>query len=90
MADLVAHWTAFKQILLTSIIRTVVPVVVGVVSAFAASKGFSIDETAVTSMLTVAFTTVYYTTVRALESFVSTKWGRLLGRRSAPFYFEAD
>lgn len=72
----------------TSTIRTVVPVIVGAVVGFLASKGIDIDQSAVaglTAFLSGLFTAVYYVVVR----FVETKYpkaGWLLGTPKKPSY----
>lgn len=75
--------------MLPSIIRTVVPVVVGVVLGQAAKIGLNLDEGAVTELVTVAITTAYYAIIRVLE----TRWpglGVLLGYARAPHYRKRD
>lgn len=56
--------------MLASIIRTVVPVVVGIILGQAARVGLDLDPGAVTSIVTAAATTVYY----ALGRFVETEF----------------
>lgn len=53
--------------MLASIIRTLVPVVVGVLLGWAAKVGFDLPAGAVTEVVTVALTTVYYAVARLLE-----------------------
>ena len=73
-----------------SIIRTFVPVLVGQIITWLATKGI-LDATGEISALlitafTLVFTTAYYAIARYLETFVSTKFGWLLGYAKAPEY----
>jgi len=73
-----------------SLIRTIVPLIVGQILTWAAAQGI-IDSTGQVSallivILTTAFTTAYYTIARYLETFVSSKFGWLLGAAKAPNY----
>lgn len=72
-----------------SIIRTVVPVVVGSAITWLAARGVDIDGQAVASAVTTIATAVYYGIVRAAES----RWPRagwLLGVARAPRYSEPE
>lgn len=74
-------------VLVMSLVRTLVPVVVGSVLAWFAAKGIPVDpslETTMTVALTGAATFVYYAVVRFLEMKVSPKFGWLLGNNSSP------
>ena len=53
--------------MLPSIIRTVVPVIVGVLLGWAAKVGFDLPEGAVTELVTVIITGVYYAVARWVE-----------------------
>ncbi|MGW5259707.1 hypothetical protein ACWEQG_01950 [Microbispora sp. NPDC004025] len=53
--------------MLASIIRTVVPVIVGVLLGWAAKVGLDLPEGPVTELVTVAITGVYYAVGRWLE-----------------------
>jgi len=53
--------------MLASIIRTIVPVIVGVLLGWAAKVGLSLPEGPVTELVTVAITGVYYGIGRWLE-----------------------
>ena len=73
-----------------SLIRTFVPVLVGQIITWLATQGV-LDATGEISALlitafTLVFTTVYYVLARYLETFVSTKFGWLLGYAKAPEY----
>lgn len=61
--------------MLDSIIRTVVPVIVGVLLGQAARIGFDLPEGAVTEVATVVVTGVYYALGRLVE-----QWQPALGR----------
>lgn len=53
--------------MLASIIRTLVPVVVGVLLGWAAKVGFDLPAGAVTEVVTVVLTTAYYAISRLIE-----------------------
>lgn len=61
-----------------SIIRTVVPVLVGVLIAYAAKVGMELPEGPVTEIVTVGVAWAYYTAVRLLEEYVHPLFGRVL------------
>ena len=74
-------------VLVMSLVRTLVPVVVGSVLAWFAAKGLPVDpdlETTLTVALTGLATFVYYAVVRLLEVKVSPWWGNLLGTKNSP------
>jgi membrane protein DedA with SNARE-associated domain len=65
-----------------NVIRTVVPAVIGALSALAAKRGFKLDaETS--AILAPAFTTVYYAAVRWVEV-KHPKFSWLLGSLPVP------
>lgn len=72
----------------TSIIRTVVPIIVGAIITFFASKGITFDaqfEANLLLMLQTLFSGLYYIVVRALETrFPRAGW--LLGSVKQPEY----
>lgn len=73
-----------------SLIRTFVPVLVGQIITWLAAQGI-LDATGEISGLlitvfTLVFTTAYYALARYLETFVSAKFGWLLGYAKAPEY----
>jgi ABC-type arginine/histidine transport system permease subunit len=74
----------------TSVIRTFIPSVVGTIAAiavgFAASKGLNISEATVSAYLIPFTITLFYAGVRWLEVKINPKFGKLLGRASAPVY----
>lgn len=70
-----------------SIVRTLVPVIVGSVASWGISLGLPVDDElklALTSLLTLALTGLYYIGVRLLETFVTPKLGWLLGLAKSP------
>jgi hypothetical protein len=69
-----------------SVVRTVVPLIVGFLLSIAAKAGFNLDSTWVAGLLAPALTTVYYTVVRLAEVKLSPAYGWLLGIAQAPKY----
>lgn len=70
-----------------SIVRTIVPLLVGAVVAFLVGKGITLDsefEGLLTTLLTVAFSGLYYIAVRLLETYVTPKLGWLIGLAKSP------
>lgn len=79
--------TSEKTNLLTSLKRTLVPILVGVVGA--SFLGGYIDNTTLDTFLSGLISALYYTVVR----FVETKWpeaGVLLGAKYQPVYTLVD
>ncbi|MEV1245074.1 hypothetical protein [Nonomuraea sp. NPDC049750] len=54
--------------MLASIIRTIVPVIVGVLLGWAAKVGLDLPEGPITELVTIAITAVYYAFGRWVES----------------------
>lgn len=76
--------------LLTSFIRTVVPVVVGGIVSYLTTKGVNVDREAATGLatfLTGLVAAVYYLAARILES-KYPKAGNLLGVAKQPVYVQ--
>lgn len=74
--------------LVTSIIRTIVPSVVGAVLAFLAARGIELDAQAaanLTGFLTALLGSLYYVVVRLIER-KHPKAGVLLGKAKQPEY----
>lgn len=69
-----------------SIVRTVVPVIVGTLLGAAAKHGFDFDNGSITEVVTVVITTAYYAVVRLLETRIAPAWGWLLGVAKVPTY----
>lgn len=72
----------------TSVVRTFVPVLVGLVLTGLASVGLDLSEGLVTEVVATLIITVYYAAVRLLEEHVSPAWGWLLGVARVPKYDE--
>ena len=75
--------------LFDSLVRTVVPSIVGAVLAALAKSGMTIDsdfELALTAALTTLFGFIYYAAARILEVYVTPKFGWLLGLARIPTY----
>lgn len=64
--------------MLASLLRTVVPVIVGVVLVQVAKLGVDLDEGAATQVVTVLVTVVYYAAARLVEEHVDPRVGRFL------------
>lgn len=74
---------------ITSLIRTYVPIAVGAVIAWLASRGIDIDaetQAGVIVALTGVLQALYYFVARILESRVPKLGGILLGRKTTPKY----
>lgn len=72
-----------------SVVRTVVPLIVGFALSLWASAGVDPDPefaTALTGALTVAFGALYHVAVRLFEQYVSPRFGWLLGLAKQPTY----
>jgi len=72
-----------------SIVRTLTPIIVGAVVGCAVSNGIELDaqfELALIGVITVAAQGIYSGAVRVLETYVSPKFGWLLGLAKAPEY----
>lgn len=68
-----------------SIVRTVVPLLVGWLISLPVTAALGLDETTVTGLVTVALSALYYVAVRSLER----RWpgvGVLLGSARQPTY----
>jgi hypothetical protein len=71
--------------LFVSLVRTIVPTVVGLILAALAKGGIEVDPTVLTLTIDALFVGGYYALVRLLES----KWswlGLLLGWKATPTY----
>jgi hypothetical protein len=80
--------------LLASLLRTLVPIVAGLILGLAARFGLDLDDATVTAQVTAALTGAYYTLWRALEALAEyMAWrplqllaGVLLGWANPPQY----
>lgn len=68
-----------------SLIRTIVPLLVGSLVAWLATRGIEVDRAAILPAVDAIFTAVYYGVVRFLET-KFPKAGWLLGVPGAPSY----
>ena len=72
--------------IVTSVVRTIVPLIVGLVMNLLVRYGLDqlVDveqiNLVVSGVVTTVVTAVYYVAVRWLETFRSSKWGWLLGK----------
>lgn len=72
-----------------SLVRTFVPIIVGGVVGWFVTRGIELDpefETALTLAITAGLTGLYYVAVRLFETYVSPRFGWLLGLGKAPAY----
>ena len=74
-----------KGDLTPSFVRTLVPILVGIIISWALRHGFNLDQAEVGSWLTPAVTAAYYVIVRTLEKQVPAV-GWLLGLAKQPGY----
>jgi hypothetical protein len=73
--------------LLTSIVRTVTPAIVGFVVSWFTSRGITPDpelETNLALIIALVATGLYYVLVRLLETYVTPRFGWLLGVAKSP------
>lgn len=76
-----------------SIVRTVVPIIVGSVLGWFTSANIPLDaefEGTLTALLTLLFTAAYYVAVRLFETYISPKIGWLLGYAKSPDSYSAE
>ena len=76
-----------------SVVRTLVPIVVGAVVGWFVTRGVELDESfeaALTVVVTGVLSSVYYVVARLLETYVSPRLGWLLGSRRQPSYSVGD
>ena len=76
-----------------SIVRTIVPLVVGGALSLWAGWGIQVDpefEGALSTLLFGGFTAAYYVAVRLLETYVAPKLGWLLGAAKAPAVYTPE
>lgn len=72
-----------------SLVRTIVPLIVGGVIGFFTSRGIEVDPelaASIASAITLGASSVYYIIVRVLEHYVTPKFGWLLGLAREPQY----
>ncbi len=69
----------------TSVVRTVVPIVVGFILTLALKAGVELDSVAVQGLVQAVFTSLYYIIARAIETY-KPKAGLMLGKAKKPTY----
>lgn len=70
-----------------SIVRTITPIIVGWIVGQLVAWGVPVDEAfqaAIDGVLTAVFAAIYYVIVRLLETYVTPKFGWLLGLAKSP------
>lgn len=75
------------SVLVASIIRTIVPIIAGQLIFWGSKLGILADTElteALEAFIAVVLTAAYYVCVRLLETFVTPKFGILLGMTRAP------
>lgn len=80
-------------VLYASVVRTVVPYIVGVILGWAAAAGIEPDEKlegAIALALSALFGTLWYVAARILETYVSPRFGWLLGLAKSPDTYSPD
>lgn len=78
---------------LTSLVRTITPVVVGAVVSFFTSRGIDVDpelETNLALLIAITATVLYYLVVRLLETYVTPQLGWLLGVAKSPAVYTPE
>jgi len=73
-----------------SLVRTFTPIIVGAVLGWFATAGIALDsefEGAVTLLVSGVLSGIYYVAARLLETYVTPKFGWLLGLAKQPDYF---
>jgi len=68
-----------------SVVRTVTPLLVGLILGFFGSKVAGLDQTTLTPVVSMVVAAVYHSVVRVLEE-KWPKWGVLLGWPTSPTY----
>lgn len=72
-----------------SLVRTFTPIVVGAVLGWFATAGINLDselEASLTLLVSGVFSGIYYVVARLLETYVTPKFGWLLGLAKTPSY----
>lgn len=70
-----------------SIVRTVTPMIVGLLVTLAARAGFEWEPTPeVTAIVSTLVGALWYAVIRILETRGAAAWGKLLGSTSQPVY----
>lgn len=77
--------------LFDSLVRTFTPIIVGTVLGWFVAAGITVDpefEKAFTLLISAVLSGVYYVGVRLLETYVTPRFGWLLGLAKQPDYFK--
>lgn len=85
--------TETASALWASIVRTIVPLIVGGVLSLAVAINVPLDpefETLLAALLTALLTALYYVAVRLFETYISPKLGWLLGYAKSPDSYSED
>lgn len=69
-----------------SLIRTIVPWIVGMLVGALAERGFDLPDGVADEVVTVLISGVYYGAVRVAETRLAPVWGWLLGSPKQPVY----
>ena len=72
--------------MLTSLIRTLVPLIVGFLISIPVIAGTGVSSEQLAGLVTALVTAGYYALARFLEAKVSPSFGWLLGKPGAPVY----
>lgn len=72
--------------MLASIVRTVVPIIVGALLGWPIVTRLGITSEQATTAVTVVVTAAYYVLVRVFETYISPRFGILLGLARRPDY----
>lgn len=86
MADETPYRQKTDTGLTTSFIRTLVPMLVGLLGSFLTRQGMEINDDFLAAGLTVVIGWLYYVVARFLEVYGNSKWGYILGVAKAPGY----
>lgn len=76
-----------------SIVRTFTPIIVGAVVGWFAAQGIEIDpnfEPSLVAVISAGASGAYYLVVRIFETYVSPKFGWLLGLAKQPEYIKPE
>lgn len=72
----------------TGSLRTVTPLVVGLVISQAAKYGLKVDDATASTLIGLSSSFAYYLGARVLELWKNSRWGKLLGSAKVPVYTE--
>lgn len=72
-----------------SLVRTVVPYIVGFLASLLANAGFNVDSAMLTPLVTLVAGSAYYWLARLAEQHISPRFGWFLGLAKQPEYANA-